>query len=71
MENNSFLFSLVFIYLISLQHITYANYNQIEILDDFRLSARQYTELLKTIITESEISQDSGDVNGTFFIKSV
>ena len=48
-----------------------SEFNQMEILDNFKLATSHYTELLQTVIKDTDVSQDSGEVNGTFYIESV
>ena len=48
-----------------------ADSNQIKIDNNFKISPNHYSEMLKTIVTDVETSEDSGTVNGTFYIHSV
>lgn len=48
-----------------------ADSNQIKIDNKFKIYPSHYSEMLKTIVTDVETSEDSGTVNGTFYIHSV
>lgn len=64
----TFIFSLSICFLMNLAT---CDSNQIKIENNFRLSPNHSTEMLKTIITDVETSEDSGIVIGIFYIYSV
>ena len=69
--NIKFVWHLVFLFFLFQGKTFAADSNQIHINDTFKVQSSKYTEMLKTIITDVEVSQDSGTVNGTFYIQVV